>query len=329
MVKPQPKMSNGKASAEKAGPRPPKRAAAIKARPKIAKGEKEAAKYMRDAAVAKKGRAKAAIKSKASVVTKSRGNRGEHNLSMRNTWGFFPGVGQCLIDGQGTHGKSSSAAGAEKGRGDVGIIGMNYTCEDAQPLLDFRMQGMLASLQATQATFQDKRLLSQYFKSKVEEQSRNNMNVKKMNSLLLGTAKIEVVKGGTKFGDGVFLGIKADYEETAPSNNKGKSPPDWRLCLAKWGGKEKELFVLASKNDVIESLLYIYGHDYEHYLLSHENFPRLKDLFWSIGYHYRDDLEKSGVCSLLELLEFLCPDNDWKSIPGLAGRKGKGKRGNY
>ena len=158
MVKPQPKMSNGKASAEKAGSRPPKRAAAIKARPKIAKGEKEAAKYMRDAAVAKKGRAKAAIKSKASAVTKSRGNRGGHNLSMRNTWVFFPGVGQCLIDGQGTHGKSSSAAGAEKGRGDVGIIGMNYTCEDAQPLLDFRMQGMLASLQATQATFQDKRL---------------------------------------------------------------------------------------------------------------------------------------------------------------------------
>ena len=87
--------------------------------------------------------------------------------------------------------------------------------------------------------------------------------------------------------------------------------------------------MLASKNDVIESLLYIYGHDYEHYLLSHENFPRLKDLFWSIGYHYRDDLEKSRVCSLLELLEFLCPDNDWKSTPGLAGRKGKGKRGNY
>ena len=153
--------------------------------------------------------------------------------------------------------------------------------------------------------------------------------MKKMHSLLLGTAKIEVVKGGTKFGDGVFLGIKADYEETAPSNNKGKSPSDWRLCLAKWGGKEKELFVLAPKHEVIEVISEIYKSDDEHYLLSHENFPRLKDLFWSIGYHYCDDLKKSGVCSLLELLKFLCPDNDWKSIPGLAGRKGKGKRGNY
>ena len=78
----------------------------------------------------------------------------------------------------------------------------------------------------------------------------------------------------------MFLRNKAGYEDTIPSNTKGKSPADWNQCLTKWEG-EVEQFELAPKDDVIVTMSLIHENDNYHYLLSDENFPLLMDLFWS------------------------------------------------
>ncbi len=63
-----------------------------------------------------------------------------------------------------------------------------------------------------------------------------------------------------EFEGGVLLCNKADYEDTALPNPKGKSPLDGDHCLAKQEG-EVEQFELVTKDDVVIVMSQIYEDD--------------------------------------------------------------------
>ena len=81
---------------------------------------------------------------------------------------------------------------------------------------------------------------------------------------------------------------------------------------------------------VVGVISQIYEDKSAHPNLYDENFVSFKDLFWSIGCHFVcKNIDERIFGNLVELLEMICPENDWKSIPGLSERVGKGQRGDY
>ena len=198
---------------------------------------------------------------------------------------------------------------------------MSHSSTYAASLVEADTLSLLAAVQDKSRSF-DK------WKPLVEILSKKNFNTQKTISLLLNDVNYKAAKGGTEFEGGVFLGVMEDYDETAPSNTKDKSIPDGKICLAGWE-RNVEIFQLFPKEYLVGLISHIYDGQEQNFLFCDQNFPRLgDDVFWSIGYHFIFVRGVDYSC-LIELLQNMCPDKDWKIIPGLSERVGKGKRGDY
>ena len=144
-----------------------------------------------------------------------------------------------------------------------------------------------------------------------------NKNNQKLASLVVGDVTFEEARGGTKYEGGVVLGVKEDYKRIAPSDMTLHM--DWKNCTATYKGGQ-EMLRMYPAGVVCAGFLGFFEDQRAHHLLSDEIFPSLKDLFWSMGYHYVIQGD-SDALHLVDIFKEICPEKDWDSVANLGEEK--------
>ena len=297
--------------------RPPARRAAKAAKEEIPNAVKREEEYARQA---RKQKQAAKIKKKNRDPSKGRGTAEKNNRGKGGRSGVgavpdwaFPGDGRRLDS------KNSAGAGAGAMKlGETRLIGGSIHSKDAGPVVD---NFILSTLVNTK----NKTLLDS-LKNDVVRLGEANKNNQKLASLVVGDVTFEEARGGTKYEGGVVLGVKEDYERIAPSDMIGVDM-DWKNCTATYKGGQ-EMFRMYPAGVVRAAILGYFEDQRTHHLLSDEIFPSIKDLFWSMGYHYvfRRD---SDALHLVDIFKEVCPEKDWDSVANLGERDAKRKKANY
>ena len=160
-----------------------------------------------------------------------------------------------------------------------------------------------------------------------EEENKNNA---KLNALLLGQVRINEAKGGTLDNGGIMLGRKEDYMDIVdPTDITGSEHLNWKKCTATYntdtrGGEAVEIFEMLPGHIVkgVIALMFDQGH---RMCFSDVHFPSMKNLFWSMGFHFVIDDDLFEAESLVGIFKEICGDKDWDSVSGLGERGAKVK----
>ena len=172
-------------------------------------------------------------------------------------------------------------------------------------------------------------------KVEVQRVAEANNNAAKRIALFLEMVHFEKAKGGTKMdGGGRLLGRKEDYadfacKEAGDCNGKGEHL-DWERCVAtypvsvssKAKGENKETFEMLPKIHVMAMVTMLFR-DGKYHLLSHEEFPSMTGLFWSLGYHFVHCIgdDEDGPQSLAEVFRTIVGEENWDSVDELSDQR--------
>ena len=292
----------------------PQRAAAQAARKKMPDAVKQMEEaYSKEKKESKKKKQKRPATSKGrGHANKKRGKRGSSN-------GAFSGPGRRLDS------ETAAVAVAKKGGGIC-------IAEDSLNSLDSVMN---ACVEDFCMRFKDDKKLSAKMKAGVEAMEERNRNNEKLASLKCRDFNIDVVKGGTKVeGGGRLLGRKEDYMDTPPMDTSiGTRDLNWKTCMATYknfvgGGEAMETFKMLPADHVIGIISVMFDKGMNHHL-SEEGFPSMKDLFWSMGYHFVLNAEVFEAESLVDIFKVICEDKDWDRISKMGKRQAKTKNPHY
>ena len=94
------------------------------------------------------------------------------------------------------------------------------------------------------------------------------------------------------------------------------------------GGEAVETFKMLPADYVIGIISVMFDQE-KNNLLSEEGFPSMKDLFWSMGYHFVLNAEVFEAESLVDIFKVICEDKDWDRISKMGKRQAKTKNPHY
>ena len=171
-------------------------------------------------------------------------------------------------------------------------------------------------------------------KVEVQRVAEANNNAAKRTALLLQMVHFEKAKGGTKMeGGGRLLGRKEDYadfacKEAGDCNGEGKHW-DWEHCVAtypvgvssKAKGENTETFEMLPKIHVVAMVILLFRE--QKHRLSPDEFPSMKGLFWSLGYHFVHCIgdDEDGPQSLAEVFRTIVGEENWDSVDELSDQR--------
>lgn len=238
--------------------------------------------------------------------------------------GAFPGPGRRL--------DSEPGAGEDaKKAGPLLIAGATIDHDFLQQQFDGHLSALM--------DVKNQKELSANMRKDVAAQEEMNKNNAKLSALLTGRVQIKEAKGGCLMdGGGIMLGREEDYMDTVhPTDIIGSVHLNWKTCTATYksdtrGGETVETFRMYPAPVVLGAITLMFDEGHR-VCFSEVHFPSMKNLFWSMGYHFvidiDDDEEGFEPESLIDIFKEFCGDKDWDSVSGLGERDAKVKSQYY